>query len=131
MPLTTPSCWNPPLIQRGSDFSKGACASRLNFSDGRDQSGRVTVGSSSLSFSTFSDCVGIGMGTKFYSLPFERCQRILRALANELPLLLGNRCVDVKHERINIVPEFGNDESDTVLHESRDELDITAQTIEL
>jgi hypothetical protein len=39
--------------------------------------------------------------------------------------------VDVQHEWINVRPEFGHDKRNAMRHQTRDEVHVAAQTIEL
>ena len=53
------------------------------------------------------------------------------ALRDQPPLLLGQRGVEVQHERIGIAAQFGDDERHALGHQAGDERDIARQAVEL
>jgi hypothetical protein len=61
-----------------------------------------------------------------------RCrQRSLRARLDQLALLLGERRVDVKHKRVGVCAQLGDDEWDALGHQARDERHVPAEAVEL
>ena len=55
----------------------------------------------------------------------------LGPLCDPVTLFLGHGCVNVQHEGINIRSQFSNDEWDALHHEAADEVNITAQSVQL
>ena len=64
-------------------------------------------------------------------LAFLICQRRLGALRDQPPLLLGQRGVEVQHERIGVAAEFGDDERHALRHQAGDERDVARQPVQL
>ena len=58
-------------------------------------------------------------------------QRRLGALRDQPPLLLGQRGVEVQHERVGVAAEFGDDERHALGHQAGDERDIAREPVEL
>jgi|GEM_PF-5634518 len=62
---------------------------------------------------------------------FPDCERSLGALGDEPPLLLRQRGVEVKHERVGVAAKFSDDERDTLGHQASNEGNITREAIQL
>jgi hypothetical protein len=58
-------------------------------------------------------------------------QRRLSTLADQAPFLLGQRGIEVKHERIRISAQFGDDERYPLDHQPADEMHVAAKPVEL
>ena len=62
---------------------------------------------------------------------FLAAEGVLGTLGDQPALLLGERCVDVQHERIGVGAELGDDERRPVRHQPGDEMHVAGQPIEL
>jgi len=58
-------------------------------------------------------------------------QRHAGAFGDQAPLFLGERGIEVEHERVGICAELGDDEGDAAGHEVRNEGHTPRQTIQL
>ena len=62
-------------------------------------------------------------------LPDRQCG--LGALRDQPPFLLGQRGVEVQHERVGVAAEFGDDERHALRHQAGDERDIAGEAVQL
>ena len=88
----------------------------------RFDQGRATNFAGNPNVCRIAELAAIGLADR------ERC---FRPLGNQTPLLLGERGVEMQHERVRIAPEFGNDERDPLRHESSNECNVARETIQL
>jgi hypothetical protein len=68
---------------------------------------------------------------QFNPASLGRLQCFTGALADHGSLLLRQGSEEMQHERVNVGPQFGDQERHTVWHQTADEVNIAAQTIEL
>jgi hypothetical protein len=65
--------------------------------------------------------------TELLAAGLGRGQRIFRSLRDHATLLLRQRSIQVKHKRIGVGAEIGNDERDLVLHQAGDDVNVAAR----
>jgi hypothetical protein len=72
--------------------------------------------------------VAIGFGllgtAQDHAARFRSAKRVLGSLRDHAALFLGERSIDMQHERIAIGPKLGDDERHLLRHQSGDESDI-------
>ena len=130
-PLSAASRSNPPAVQRRGDLPKGLRPGGLGLANGGRNAIGECVGASAYV------CVGDGAGlgepgiAEGLSTSLGGGQGGNRALADHLALALGEGGVQVQHERLDVRAELGDDERDPMGHQAGNEMDVSAEAIEL
>jgi len=121
-----------PLVQRacdGTDRDRAFCAQ--NAQNWQHAPGILICGadqSRSTDRTRFPDVRGI---PQLRAARLPDCEGHLRAFGDQPPLLLGERRIEVQHERVGVAPQFGDDERHPLRHQAGDERHVAREAVEL
>ena len=130
-PLSAPRRPNAATIERGCDLPKRLRPGSLGLANGRRDAIGECVGAGRVVRVGYRAGLGEFGIAEGLSASLGGGQGGNRALADHLALALGEGRVQVQHERLDVRAQLGDDERHTVRHQAGNEMDVSAQAIEL